>query len=173
MNRAHPYSISCLSPKRWRLRGLCLMFGFLMLGGCKASQPEVPVVVVQDAAGASAKSEETSMWLTVGERRFAITLADNATARAFAVQFPLTLDMAELNGNEKHADLPQALPTDASRPGMIHAGDLMLYGSNTVVIFYETFRSSYSYTRLGRVDDPDDLGQVLGRRGSRVIFSAE
>jgi hypothetical protein len=113
------------------------------------------------------------MWLTVGERRFAITSADNATARAFAAQFPLTLDMAELNGNEKHADLPQALPTDASRPGMIHAGDLMLYGSNTVVIFYETFRSSYSYTRLGRVDDPDDLDQVLGRRGSRVVFSAE
>lgn len=61
MTRANSYSISCLSPKRWRLRGLCLMFGFLMLGGCKASQPESPVVVAQDAAGVSTKSEETSM----------------------------------------------------------------------------------------------------------------
>lgn len=26
------------------------------------------------------------MWMTVGERRFAITLTDNAAARAFAVQ---------------------------------------------------------------------------------------
>jgi hypothetical protein len=112
------------------------------------------------------------MWMTVGERRFAITLADTEAARAFAAELPLTLDMADLNGNEKHADLARPLPTDAVRPGMIHEGDLMLYGSRTVVIFYESFRSSYSYTRLGRVDDPGDLGRVLDRHSSRVVFSA-
>lgn len=113
------------------------------------------------------------MWMTVGERRFAITLADTAAARAFATQLPLTLDMAELNGNEKHADLARALPADASVPGTIHNGDLMLYGSDTMVVFYETLRSSYSYTRLGRVDDPSDLAQALGRRGVRVAFSKD
>ncbi len=102
------------------------------------------------------------MWMTVGERRFAITLADNPAARAFAALLPLTLDMAELNNNEKYADLPQALPTNASRPGTIRNGDLMLYSSNTLVIFYLTFDSSYSYTRLGRVDDPAGLAQALG-----------
>lgn len=113
------------------------------------------------------------MWMTVGERRFAITLADSEAARAFAARLPLALEMAELNGNEKHADLPQALPAEASRPGTIHNGDLMLYGSNTVVLFYETFRSSYSYTRLGRVDDPTDLAQALGRRSAHVVFAAK
>ena len=54
----------------------------------------------------------TRMWMTVGEHRFAITLADTDAARAFAAQLPLTLDMAELNGNEKHADLSQALPDE-------------------------------------------------------------
>lgn len=110
------------------------------------------------------------MWMTVDEHRFAITLADNAAARALAAQLPLTLDMNELNGNEKYVDLPKALPIDASRPGTIHIGDLMLYGTDTLVVFYETFHSSYSYTRLGRVDDPGDLAQVLGRRGVRVVF---
>ena len=113
------------------------------------------------------------MRMTVGERRFSITLADTDAARAFAARLPLTLDMAELNGNEKHADLSQALPTDASRPGTIRNGDLMLYGSNTVVVFYKTFRSSYAYTRLGTVDDPDDLSRILGRRSSRVVFSQQ
>jgi hypothetical protein len=113
------------------------------------------------------------MWMTVGERRFAITLADNVAARAFAARLPLTLDMSELNGNEKHADLRQALPANASRPGTIRNGDLMLYGSNTLVLFYETFDSSYAYTRLGRVDDPAALVQALGRRGVRVVFSLE
>ncbi|PPJ41321.1 hypothetical protein C0063_15855 [Pseudoxanthomonas sp. KAs_5_3] len=111
------------------------------------------------------------MWMTVGERRFAITFADTAAARAFVARLPLTLDMAELNGNEKHADMPQALPTHAERPGTIQNGDLMLYGSSTVVIFYKTFRSSYSYTRLGRVDDPNGLSEALGPRNSRVTFT--
>jgi hypothetical protein len=41
------------------------------------------------------------------------------------------------------------------------------------VVFYLTFQSSYSYTRLGRVDDPSDLAQALGPRGVRVLFSKD
>ena len=111
------------------------------------------------------------MWMTVGKRRFAITLTDNAAARAFAAQSPLTLDMSELNGNEKHGDLPKPLPANASRPGTIRNDDLMLYGADTLVIFYLTFQSTYSSTRLGRVDDPSDLPQALGPHGVGVLFS--
>ena len=111
------------------------------------------------------------MWMTVGDRRFAITLNDSETAHEFVAQLPLTLDMSELNGNEKHADLPTELPTNTSRPGTIREGDLMLYGTKTVVVFYATFSSSYSYTRLGRVDDATGLAKALGRAGARVTFS--
>ena len=90
-----------------------------------------------------------------------------------AGQLPLALDMAQLNGNEKHADLPNALPTHASRSGTIRNGDLMLYASDTLVVFYWTFNSSYSYTRLGRVDDPAGLAQALGRRSVRAVFSSK
>ena len=113
------------------------------------------------------------MWMTVGDRRFAITLADNAAARAFAAMLPLTLDMAELNGNEKYASLPKALPENASRPGTIRNGDLMLYGADTLVVFYRTFTSSYSYTPLGQVDDPASMSQALGKRSVPIIFSRD
>ena len=113
------------------------------------------------------------MSMTVGDRRFAITLSDNAAARAFVALWPLTLDMGDLNGNEKHIELPKALPTNASRPETIRNGDLMLYGEDTLVIFYLTFDSSYSYTRLGRVDDPAELATVLGKGNVRVSFSKE
>ena len=63
------------------------------------------------------------------------------------------------------------LPTNASRPGTIRNGDLILYGSRTLVVFYLTFDSSYSYTRLGRVDDPADLARTLGRGTARIMFS--
>ena len=70
--------------------------------------------------------------------------------------------MNELNGNEKYHYLSTSLPTAAYQPGTIHAGDLMLYGNNCVVLFYETFNSSYSYTRLGAIDDPSGLAAALG-----------
>jgi hypothetical protein len=89
-------------------------------------------------------SAERRIWMTVGERRFSVTLADNEAARAFAMQLPLALDMPDLNGNEKHAKLSKALPAKASRPGTIHAGDLMLWGTDTLVVFYLTFDSPYS-----------------------------
>ncbi|HVF16112.1 MAG TPA: cyclophilin-like fold protein [Steroidobacteraceae bacterium] len=158
-----------LRMQRWFLQGLSVVVGLLVLNGCKAGEPAMP----QDAAATFAQAEEHRMWMIVGEHRFAITLANSDGARALAAQLPLTLQMAELNGNEMHADLSQALPTDASRPGTIHNGDLMLYGSNTLVVFYKTFRSSYSYTRLGRVNDPARLEQVLGQRSVRIVFSKD
>ncbi|KAA3601276.1 hypothetical protein D1178_09295 [Stenotrophomonas maltophilia] len=148
-----------------------LVLGLLILGGCNASERKEPVGNVQEVIEVPATQERARMWMTIGEHRFSITLADTDAARAFAARLPLTFEMAELNGNEKHVDLPQALPTDASHPGTIRNGDLMLYGSKTVVLFYETFRSSYSYTPLGHVNDPHDLGRVLGHRSSRVAFS--
>ena len=128
-------------------------------------------ILMNDAASASSITEKYPMWMTVGEQRFAITLADNAAARTFATLLPLTLEMNDLNSNEKYASLPGALPTNASKPGTIHAGDLMLYGTDTLVVFYSTFESTYAYTRLGRVDDNANLAQVLGRRAVNVMFS--
>lgn len=75
-----------------------------------------------------------------------------------------------LNGNEKYYYLPEFLPTNSQRPGNIHAGDLMLYGSDCLVLFYESFPSGYSYTRLRTVDDPNGLAAALGSRSVKVIF---
>ena len=43
--------------------------------------------------------------------------------------------MPDLNGNEKHVKLQKRLPTDASKPGTIRNGDLMLWDSDTLVVF--------------------------------------
>ena len=48
----------------------------------------------------------------------------------------------------------------------------MLFGSDCLVLFYESFSSSYSYTRLGSVDDPSGLAAVLGQGSVEVTFQA-
>lgn len=109
--------------------------------------------------------------IRVGNHYFAATLEDNATARAFSALLPMTVTMNEMNGNEKYCYLSDNLPTDSYRPEIIRNGDLMLYGSNCVVLFYETFSSSYSYTRIGGLDDPLGLAAALG--GGDVVITFE
>jgi hypothetical protein len=108
--------------------------------------------------------------ITVGSSVFAATLSDNAAAKAFAARLPLTVKMADLNANEKHVDLAKDLPRKPSNPGTIRGGDLMLYGSNTLVLFYKTFPTSYSYTRLGTVDDVTGLAAALGSGDVTITF---
>ncbi|MFJ4066191.1 cyclophilin-like fold protein [Pseudomonas sp. NPDC089996] len=115
--------------------------------------------------------ENPDIWMSVGDRQFAMILDDSKAARAFAEMLPLTLNMADLNSNEKYADLQSPLPISVSNVDTINRGDVMLYGSKTLVIFYKTFQTSYSYTRIGRLRDPDELAKVLGRRSVQIEFT--
>ena len=108
--------------------------------------------------------------ITIGPVSFNATLENNKTAKAFKRLLPMTVDMSELHGNEKYYYLSNGLPTASSNPGTIRTGDLMLYGSTCVVLFYETFSTSYTYTRLGRITNPSGLASALGSGGVNVTF---
>ena len=110
--------------------------------------------------------------LAVGNDYFSATRLNNETTSALMELLPLTLDMSELNGNEKFFYLDSSLPTDSCQPRQINAGDLMLYGNNCLVLFYESFSSGYSYTRLGSLDDSSGLAEALGAGNAEVTFSA-
>lgn len=111
--------------------------------------------------------------IKVGSSTFTATLSDNTAATAFKALLPMTVNMTEMNRNEKYYDLPNSLPTSASRPGTIRNGDLMLWGSNTLVLFYKTFSSSYSYTPLGRIANPSGLSAALGSGNVTVSFEIQ
>lgn len=106
----------------------------------------------------------------VGGQTFMATLADNATAQYFKTMLPMTIDMDELNGNEKYHYLSESLPSAPVNPGTIYAGDIMLYGNSCVVLFYQTFNTGYSYTRIGSLDDPTGLAEAVGPDNAMVTF---
>ena len=130
-------------------------------------QPETATVPAE-----TQKEEAMNVTATLNGHDFEIELVDNDTARAFAGMLPLSGTLSELNGNEKYAALPTPLPVQASCPGQIQAGDVMLYGKDCLVLFYESFSTSYSYTPLGRLDDPQGLAQALGTGSVTVTLTA-
>lgn len=113
----------------------------------------------------------SSIVLTIGDKTFSALLEDSETTRAFLELLPLTLEMSELNGNEKFYYMDDTLPTNAENPGQINAGDLMLYGNNCLVLFFDTFSTSYSYTRLGSVTDASGLVDALDSGTVTITFA--
>ncbi len=110
--------------------------------------------------------------INAGGRSFSATLYDNEAAVALAAMLPMRLEMGELNGNEKYCGLSRSLPVNPARPPGIRAGDLMLYGSDCLVLFYKSFSTTYSYTPLGRIDDPAGLAEALGCGKALVSFQS-
>ena len=113
------------------------------------------------------------MKITIGSKTFNATLEDNPIVAKLKSLLPLTLKMTELNGNEKYHHFSTRFPTDAMSPGTVQNGDLMLYGNNSVVLFYKTFETTYSYTRLGRIDNPSGLAATVGAGDVSVTFELE
>jgi hypothetical protein len=134
-------------------------------GDANASPPQA----ASDAAATPGEAP-SSMRITVGSNVFRATLRDNETTAALAAILPLTVTMTELNGNEKYVRLASDLPDAATNPGTIRAGDLMLYGEDTLVLFYKTFSTSYRYTPIGRIDDVSGLAAALGTGEVTVTF---
>ncbi|MFJ2043388.1 cyclophilin-like fold protein [Paenibacillus taichungensis] len=111
--------------------------------------------------------------IIIGGNTFTATLNNNETTQALIAQFPMTIQMKELNGLEKYNDLPEELPAASTeRPETIHAGEIMSWSGNTLVLFNQTFSNSYGgYVLLGSVDDPSNLAATLGSGHVQVTWS--
>ena len=139
-------------------RILCALLAALLLtAGCRNLTPEEIEM-------------NYAITITVNGATFSATLLDVPAARELMESLPLRLDMRELNGNEKYHYFDSSFTAESERVGSIQAGDLMLYGSDCLVLFYESFSTPYTYTRLGAVDDPTGLAEALGRGDVQVTF---
>lgn len=157
-----------------RLRLTLIKLASLLLLLCLALSSSYAAQLVTDPIAAKhtvTQSERSYMWITIGNHRFKANFINTPAASEFSAMLPFTLNMDDLNNNEKHAQLPKSISTDEHRPKRIHNGDIMLWGNRTIVVFYKDFDTSYSYTRIGHIEDPSQLQQILGQNNVSVMFS--
>ena len=105
------------------------------------------------------KEEVTeTMKIKINDKIYDVMLEDNDVVKSLVTHLPLKVTMNELNGNEKYVYLDFNIPSDNENIDLIEKGDVMLYGSSCLVIFYKTFNTNYSYTKIGHINNLEDLG---------------
>lgn len=134
----------------------------------------IPIGNVEDEAENS--KEETgdgqmkTLIIGAGGQRFRASLYDNKTTQALMERLPMTLNMEELHGNEKYYYLEEGLPANSERIDRIRTGDIMLFGSDCLVLFFDDFSNSYSYTRIGHIENGEAFADALGDGTVEVTF---
>ena len=119
--------------------------------------------------------EETAMQMNVNVNGsdFTATLEQNTAVDSLVEMLrdgPLTLELSDYAGFEKVGPLGTSLPT-SNQQTTTQAGDIVLYQGNQIVMFYGS--NSWSYTRLGHIDDLTVWEEALGSGDVTVTFSLE
>ena len=112
----------------------------------------------------SAQEDETEMKMNVqiGDYMFTATLEQNQAVEELVEMMkesPVTIEMSDYSGFEKVGPLGKGLTTDNHQTTTTE-GDIVLYSGDQIVIFYGS--NSWSYTRIGKIDDLTDWKKALG-----------
>ena len=92
--------------------------------------------------------------------------------KALCENEPLVIQMSMYGGFEQVGPIGQRLPSDDVQTTTA-AGDIVLYSSNQIVVFYGS--NSWAYTRLGHITDQDEsaMSTLLGNGDVTITISLE
>lgn len=114
---------------------------------------------------------ENTFYVSVGGVSFSAAFAETSGAQALKELLsngPITISMSDYGGFEKVGSLGQSLTTSDSQT-TTQSGDIVLYQGNQIVIFYGS--NSWSYTRLGKINDLTGWADALGSGDVSVTLS--
>lgn len=116
------------------------------------------------------KGSSGGITLSFNGHTYSATLADNASAAAFAALLekgPLTISAHDYGNFEKVGSLGTTLPCSDEQITTA-PGDIILYQGNQITVYYAP--NTWSFTRLGRIDDPSGLELALGDGDVELTF---
>jgi hypothetical protein len=110
------------------------------------------------AAETTDNEEEETMKMIIGDTQVNVAWENNDSVRALmdlCREKPLTVEMSMYGGFEQVGSLGRRLPSNDTYT-TTSSGDIVLYSSNQIVVFYGS--NSWEYTRLGHITDKDQAG---------------
>ena len=128
-----------------------------------------------DEAESDTDEEAFAMKMKINDTDVKVSWENNDSVKALselASQGDVTIEMNAYGGFEQVGPIGTTLPSNDTSI-KTHAGDIMLYTSDQMVIFYGS--NSWSYTRLGKITDKSasELKSLLSGRGITVTITAE
>lgn len=113
------------------------------------------------------------MW--IGDTAVAVEWENNESVEALkglCEETPLVIQMSMYGGFEQVGPVGSRLPSNDVQT-KTSSGDIVLYSSSQIVVFYGS--NSWSYTRLGRItdQDADGMASLLGNGDVTITISLE
>lgn len=147
----------------------------VLMDGCGSQESSAPSQEAENKKSEWVEEEngEMKMNINVNGQDFTATLEQNSAVSALVQMMengPVTLQLSDYAGFEKVGPLGQSLPASNSQT-TTQTGDIVLYQGNQIVMFYGS--NSWSYTRIGRIDDLTGWEEALGSGDVTVTLSVE
>lgn len=135
--------------------------------------PETENRTEPESGASSEESGAMKMNVQAGRSTFTATLEDSPAVDALVQMMgdaPVVIQMSDYSGFEKVGSMGASLPA-SDRQTNAQSGDIVLYNGNQIVIFYGS--NTWSYTRLGKIDDLSGWKEALGDGNVIVTFSMD
>ena len=137
---------------------LCILLVFFIICGCSSH--------VQDAR----EEGMENFYLTIDGNDYELSLYSNQAVDHLLSLLPLSIQMNDLQDNEKYYYFDNPFPIETESVNQIRTGDLMLFNNDCLVLFYDDFTTSYQYTRIGYIKDISDFKENINHESVDVII---
>ena len=149
----------------------------------KTSEMSDPAQTSEQADAEEPATEETGteevkakmLRMMIGNTAVAVDWENNESVEALKAQCenePLVIQMSMYGGFEQVGPIGSRLPSNDAQT-TTSAGDIVLYSSNQIVVFYGS--NSWAYTKLGHITDQDASGMagLLSNGNVTITISME
>ena len=125
------------------------------------TSPGADTISAQKTDNTVAEEEQkTMLQMKIGETKVSVSWEDTdsvAALKELCKDAPLTIQMSMYGGFEQVGSIGTRLPSNDTQT-TTSAGDIVLYSSNQIVVFYGS--NSWAYTKLGHITDQDVAGMA-------------
>ena len=136
-------------------------------------EPSTTITTPQDDNSTTKKDETETMKLTlkIDDMEVDVIWSDNDSVKALKnlAKDGLTINMSKYGGFEQVGTIGSTLPSSDTRI-TTSPGDIILYSSNQIVLFYDS--NTWSYTKLGHINlSKSELIDLLGDEDVVITLS--